>query len=297
MGSNIEMKACLRFRILIFLYMVSFACCRKKKSSADGGDDSQDKPCEEVYIGGYFVDDSAESYVGWDSLQAGDLMDNGVENTTAPEYKEWELPMLDSYVLSPYCTPISYQSQATKTVSEINTVTTINGYTVINHTSVTNTYDTGGDRRLLAGDDEGETYDTTVLPAIEYSSCDYNEDEQKKISADIRECQSTTKEWACTMFNVTGLMKRLRELIRVEVDDCWTEGGVDPRCIGAPTGAINCSMTPLLANQYATGIKVTINGDRCSECSLPEDQCNGYYDVHNCQLEWVDVSTEPPPIN
>jgi len=127
--------------------------------------------------------------------------------------------------------------------------------------------------------------DTTgnPLPTMD-STCDDDDETSACLTMDF--------EWTCNMTNPATLATHLRTITKVETDDCENE---EPKCLGAPIGAVTCTdFTALAAGQHATGLSITANGDRCKACSLNEDLCPIYYAVHNCAFEWSGITTTQP---
>lgn len=165
-----------------------------------------------------------------------------------------------------------------------------------------------GNRQLMAGGDDGaDQVLTTGLPGPLDSCVDPNEYPENNPDLNKHEdytCKSNSEEWSCDVTNGTLLGAKLRDIYLMQADDCWTEGEVrEVKCDGAPAGVQNCAFTPLPAGQYAYGIKVTVNGDRCRACGYASpDACPDFYDVHNCQVDWIDhegevgTSDTPPSV-
>lgn len=219
-------------------------------------------------------------YVGWDYAQA-------VDNVT----------MLDTDILLQYCAPIQYKSEE----HESTTQTTVNGDGTTVTQTVTKTPLDGRrllhapianalrksrlGRRLLAGGDDSSY--TTILPSLP-SSCD--DDFKDGLST----CTQATFDWECRILDPAGLMTKLREIMQVEADDCWTTGSVkESQCEGAPMGAQKCTYVQLASDKYATGMTVTVEGDACTACSLNADLCPSFYDVHSCMHTWEESDTLP----
>jgi len=138
--------------------------------------------------------------------------------------------------------------------------------------------------------------DPSGLPAAT-SPCDPDED--------YHLCDTyTPPEWKCNISDVNNFFGLLRQILSFEVDDCWTTNGTYPqtfRCEGAPIGPAECTgpdgVTPfavLPPNQYATGLTMTVDGDRCPACSMKESICPIFLDVHRCSAEWTGVTATPP---
>merc|ERR1711998_77276 len=151
----------------------------------------------------------------------------------------------------------------------------------------------GGSRRLLGeGDDGPLTVEVTELPGLA-DACgeggDPSHPDKSQLDHPYPICQSRTFEWGCEVVNWAAITQRMRELKEVQADDCWTVNQYDVKCEGAPVGAQTCTLTgdEIGANEYVVGITITVNGDWCRACSLNEELCPNYYDVHSCTYEFI----------
>jgi len=269
--------------LALLLYSIVNVDGRKKKTASDGGgDDGGMFTCTESYVSAFHGGLEDSNYVGWDYAQAED-------NVT----------MLDTDILLQYCAPIPYKS---KEYGSTTTVT-VNGDGSTTTTTVTKSpldrrllsepvanalSKHGLGRRLLAGgDDGGETYYTTILPSLP-SACDGD------FEGGLSTCAQVTFEWECRILDPAGLTTKLREILKVEADDCWTTGAAKEfQCEGAPMGAQTCTYAQLPSDKYASGMTVTLEGDQCTACSLNADLCPSFYDVHSCVHTWETSDTLP----
>merc|ERR1712072_295760 len=118
----------------------------------------------------------------------------------------------------------------------------------------------GSFRRLMAGGDSGgnDAPPNTDLPSFP-DTCDHEYDNH------MHTCDTISYEWSCNMTSVAGLAGALQIIQKVEADDCWADltgnGALEAKCLDAPLGAQTCSFQALPAGSYATGMKVTVNGD------------------------------------
>jgi len=150
-----------------------------------------------------------------------------------------------------------------------------------------------GSRRLLEEEDEGPlTVETTELPNL-VDTCGEGGDPNHPMKSELDHpypvCASREFEWSCEMTNIAAVTARMKELKEMQADDCWTVNQYDRKCEGAPLGAQSCTLVggEIAANEYVVGVKVSVDGDRCRACSMNEDLCPSYYDVHSCTYEFI----------
>jgi len=149
-------------------------------------------------------------------------------------------------------------------------------------------------RRLLGDeDDEGPlTVETTVLPDL-VDSCGEGGDPDHPMKSELDHpypmCASREFDWSCEMTDIAAVTARMKELKEMQADDCWTINQYDKKCRGAPIGEQTCQLEggEIADNEYVVGVKITVNGDRCKACSMNDDLCPNYYDVHSCTYEFI----------
>lgn len=253
--------------LALVLLIISVADGRKKKSASESTDEGGVFTCTETYIGGYLNGTGDGNYVGWDNGQAED-----------------NITMLDTDIFKDICVGIPYLADAENEILRSTTYTSpgSNGQTVVW---------SGMDRRLLSAGRRllADLVYSKKLPDLP-STCDGKDA--------LATCDRSEFDWKCSMVDVEAVMARLREIKKMEGDDCWTTGSPKEfQCEGAPLGPQECTMTPLAAGQYATGMNIVVQGDTCTACSLNADLCPQFYDVHSCSLEWEGVSTTAPAFN
>jgi len=150
----------------------------------------------------------------------------------------------------------------------------------------------GGSRRLLEDLEGPLTVETTNLPDLP-DSCGEGGDPTHPAKSELDHpfpmCASRTFEWSCEMTNVAAVTRRMKELKEMQADDCWTVNQYDSKCTGAPVGAQTCALVggEIGDNEIVVGVKITVDGDRCRACSMNEDLCPNYYDVHSCTYEFI----------
>merc|ERR1711988_430263 len=135
------------------------------------------------------------------------------------------------------------------------------------------------------------TYQQRGLP---YASSPCNPDDNFPTCA-----QYEPDPFECTVRDVSEFLRRIRAVYSMVADDCWTVDGINypttqSQCLGAPRGAQTCNGTALDTTRYPVGLHVTVNGDRCTACSLKADLCPGFYDVHTCSFEWTYSEDDVP---
>lgn len=148
-------------------------------------------------------------------------------------------------------------------------------------------------RRLLGEEDEGPlTVEVTNLPDLP-DSCGEGGDPNHPMKSELDHptpvCASREFDWACEMTNIEAVTARMKELTEIQADDCWTINQWEAKCEGAPLGPQICTLEgdAIASNEYVVGVKITVNGDRCRACSLNEELCPNYYDVHSCTYEFI----------
>lgn len=154
-----------------------------------------------------------------------------------------------------------------------------------------------GSRRLLEDLEGPAVVETTNLPDL-VDSCGEGGDPDHPAKSQLDHpypvCLSRTFEWSCAMNDLAAVTRRMKELKEIQADDCWTINQYDQKCQGAPLGAQTCALVggEIADNEYVVGVKITVNGDRCNACSLPEELCPVYYDVHTCTYEFIRTTNQ-----
>lgn len=150
-----------------------------------------------------------------------------------------------------------------------------------------------GSRRLLGDDDDGPAVvETTNLPNLA-DTCgeggDPNHPDKSQLDHPYPVCASRTFEWSCEMTNIAAVTQRMKELKEMQADDCWTVNQYDVKCEGAPLGAQRCELVggEIQPGEHVVGVQITVDGDRCRACSMNDDLCPSYYDVHSCTYEFL----------
>jgi len=266
---------------LVFSLSISEVRAKGAKKSKDGGGgDDAAASCENIFLGSYGMDTNGidkEDYVAWDKLQA-------TTNASSPI-------MFDAF-MTKYCTPISAEGffpdgcQAAGGDDDRRRLASASHPLVAPLRRVARGMlpQSTWSSNLRRADDGGST---DLLQMC--STCDPEDD--------YSTCTSLEGSWSCNMSDVAGFTTQLRKIHKMESDDCWTP---QPKCEGAPIGAQSCTFAKLGAGQYATGMKVTVEGDRCEACSLPPgtdggdgEACPRWYDVHSCKVEWTTSEAAP----
>jgi len=149
-----------------------------------------------------------------------------------------------------------------------------------------------GSRRLLEEEEGPLMVETTNLPILA-DSCgeggDPNHPQLSQLDHPFPVCQSREFSWSCEMTNIAAVTQRMRELKELQADDCWTINQYDAKCDGAPIGEQSCELVggEIGANEVVVGVQITVDGDRCRACSMNDDLCPSYYDVHSCTYEFI----------
>merc|ERR1711934_201406 len=282
--------------VLLNLALTSAKGAKKKTDSGGGG--SGMVTCMTSYLGLYNGPAKTDDdYIGLDYSQIDDewesnmfdawVADNCVRNSDLPEEQE----TAGCYTTSSTDFPATPAAGSTVTMGPQNDITVWIPHLTEMGNYTTSQVTVASNGKLQLG---SSTYNTerkiwercvpqpTALPKAT-SPCDPDND--------FHVCDTySPPTWSCNVTNVDAFYTQLRAISGAEADDCWTTNGTyaeTSRCEGAPVGPVACKMPPALAaNESPIGLKVVVNGDRCRSCSLKQDLCPVFFDVHNCEFTW-----------